>query len=684
MILENLPEQSSSNAANEQSNKTLKQAQVNLAKALWLVRRVPAEPRREEEWEEAGDWRMENARAIASLRLGLLIQIRHLIWTTTRAALFSDMIKYGSELTGVDDSLWILYPSLSIDIGYLITGQHSPPPDSGSFGLLEIFPLGDTDATFHYATVHTDIVLLVRNVESPRIKYPAILSVVRSRSDHHLSFAIGSQDGLVNFLISSSHDIFPTWKDITWIDTLGAMEVRLRTGFRLQLHFSRKDFDSLKKIYGYFEKTFHTFHTAQKETLVYETTVRETEYHTNSKSKSQAFPRTSIHNCQLRLFEKYTQWSSSTGLHHSHAGHRLAILTPPSFKNISVVSQHWLPGRAIHFGFLRGENQNHTLSLKIEPDEYRTSLILQFTNIADRSEFLSHLTGSFEQPDEKVVAQTKLINFSLTSLELPSSKPMSAFNDSHWQNIRIIDTGATDTDDLALGSWHMVQSESLRVIVDSAKGRFTDRVNIGIGELKIRRNVIASGHELHVLRQPQEDSTFSISDLTIEKDHLQQIEHDLSSLGKHQTIRTYSFPSLTELHNFQSALTGFEVQFDAVVSSFSISRRRMMIPIHKEWASPFTRVQILHRQNVTQLVAFFEGFSHGKCLNFALKKTDIFEKFMRGGKVYLKIRDAKFPFPKGGKTDESVEGGFVCLDLLEYPGEHDNICIGFDGEMGKF
>ncbi|KAH8671772.1 hypothetical protein BGZ60DRAFT_405887, partial [Tricladium varicosporioides] len=258
---------------------------------------------------------------------------------------------------------------------------------------------------------------------------------------------------------------------------------------------------------------------------------------------------------------------------------------------------------------------------------------------------------------------------------------MGAFNDTHWQNIRVIDTAETDTDDLPLGNCHTVQSESLRVIVESAKGRFTDRMNIGIGELKIHRNVIASGHELHVLRQPQEDSTFSISDLTIDKDYLQQIEHDLSTLGKHQTIRTYSFPSLAELHEFQSALTGFEVHFDGVVSSFSISRRRMMIPIHKEWSSSFTRVQILHRRNVTQLVAFFEGFSHGKCLNFALKKTDIFERSMKGGKIYLKIRDAKFPLPKGGKTDESVDGGFVCLDLLEYPGEHDNICIGFDGEI---
>lgn len=83
-----------------------------------------------------------------------------------------------------------------------------------------------------------------------------------------------------------------------------------------------------------------------------------------------------------------------------------------------------------------------------------------------------------------------------------------------------------------------------------------------------------------------------------------------------------------------------------------------------------------------QLVAFFHDFSHGKCMNFVLKSTDIFESFNhRSGKFGVKIVDAKFALPK---PDDDPSAGFVCLDMPEYPGEHDDITIAFDSESGKY
>jgi hypothetical protein len=114
----------------------------------------------------------------------------------------------------------------------------------------------------------------------------------------------------------------------------------------------------------------------------------------------------------------------------------------------------------------------------------------------------------------------------------------------------------------------------------------------------------------------------------------------------------------------------------------------MVVPIHKKWEAGATRIQVVQQDGVAQLLAFFEDFSHGECMGFHLKGTDVFEVFSRGGKAGLKIDDAKFPLPKvlAPEVDEAqkaADAAFLCLDLPELPGEHDDISILFDSEAGK-
>lgn len=113
---------------------------------------------------------------------------------------------------------------------------------------------------------------------------------------------------------------------------------------------------------------------------------------------------------------------------------------------------------------------------------------------------------------------------------------------------------------------------------------------------------------------------------------------------------------------------------------FSISRRRMVVPIYKKWETTKARIQIIAQEKVVQLMAFLGDFSHGKAMNFVLKSTDVFENVGRSGKFGIRIVDAKFALPQGN-ANEGAE--FVCLDMPEYPGEHDDITIGFDTEKGK-
>lgn len=119
---------------------------------------------------------------------------------------------------------------------------------------------------------------------------------------------------------------------------------------------------------------------------------------------------------------------------------------------------------------------------------------------------------------------------------------------------------------------------------------------------------------------------------------------------------------------------------NSIATTFVISRRRMVVPIYKKWEATLTRIQIVKQEKVVQLLAFFNDFNHGRCMNFLLKGTDTMESFMRSGRFWVRYVDAKFALPK---TEDDPSSDFLCLDMPEYPIEHDDISIAFDSETGK-
>lgn len=116
-------------------------------------------------------------------------------------------------------------------------------------------------------------------------------------------------------------------------------------------------------------------------------------------------------------------------------------------------------------------------------------------------------------------------------------------------------------------------------------------------------------------------------------------------------------------------------------TNFAISHRRMMVPINKRWEASFARLQIVQRDSVVQLLGVFKDFQYGTCMNFVIKSTDKFETFTRSEQHGVRIVDAKFPLPKK-PTEENSD--FMCLDMPEYPSEHDDITVGFESEAGMF
>jgi len=164
------------------------------------------------------------------------------------------------------------------------------------------------------------------------------------------------------------------------------------------------------------------------------------------------------------------------------------------------------------------------------------------------------------------------------------------------------------------------------------------------------------------------------------------------------TKRTYTFPDLQDLHLFQFAVTAFEVKYDGFAKDFIISRRRPVTALskHKRLEAGTTRVQVVSHDHdkVVQLLAFFDdSFPHAESLGFVLKGVDVFERYdgkhsgMKG-KAGVRLVDAKFALPryekgKGGNRMEELERAFICLDMPEYPGENDDIWIGFDDEQER-
>lgn len=106
-----------------------------------------------------------------------------------------------------------------------------------------------------------------------------------------------------------------------------------------------------------------------------------------------------------------------------------------------------------------------------------------------------------------------------------------------------------------------------------------------------------------------------------------------------------------------------------------------MVPIYKKWEAALARVQIVRQEKVVQMLAFFGDFQHGTCMNFVLKGTDIMESFGRSGKFGIRMVDAKFALPK---KDDNPASNFVCLDMPEYPIEHDDLTVTFDTEACEF
>lgn len=666
-------ERPTSPQSQKQSEMDRQQAYTNLAKSYWLCQEIIPEISKVQG--RAADAEInEVSQTLLSALTKLSMSMKRNGFLPPEEAFLPQTI---------DKAIWLEYPALSQDMIALLSGNWGSGITAmqkplSTLHLLDAFPIGDTTDTFSYGRVVSDVFLMEKGRESQRLFMPCMLSIVRPQKQTGLIFVLASQDGTLQLAIQENKNAGPTWDDVRWRKENCCLDIRLPRGFMLVAQLSQQDYRMLSSMYEFGAKVKQTLYPRSDEMVVFKNTLPSFQY-IDSDPNSRAFPKDAVAQCDVVLFEKIHKEHSPTGIRSWHRGFRIAVVTGPRTRTLSGIHHTYTPAQPIQFGFFRADKDAPALSLKFDNGRSKGRMVLTFSDEKERVKFHSLLTGTALDHDERIFADVPITGFTLAqSLREPLG--LSPFSRMPWKAAKVVNEEFNPNGELP----PTVLADKLRVVLEYQNGTITDRVNVSPGELRMRLEV-TNAKLLRIQRQAQNDVTMSVSEAQVPKELPRNMQDALNLLKMNSTIRTLEFRNLKDLHDFQAALTGYEVVFDALASTFAISRRRMVVPIHKKWEAGYTRIQVVKQEDKVQLLAFFEDFHHGHCMGFVLKGTDVYESCHRSGKPGIKFVDAKFPLPrlpldKDGDYDDMA---FVSLDLPDLPGEHDDITLLFEKETGK-
>lgn len=578
-----------------------------------------------------------------------------------------------------------------------------PTPLSGSgasqngaptyISLSQYMPIADTKTDFCYFRMFVKATLATDDPKTDRVPMSAVLSVLRPKDQYPVKLTVCSQSSLINITVGNGSEV--TWKDVNWNKSSRKISIQLRHGFSLSIELSEGDMRSLWSIVDHTNRAETDLRERRDERFLSKVYLRDASY--KDPANPAAFPSERVPGCKLMVFQKFERSSEGTGKRKLHRGYRMVLATPPHYKQVSLVN-HELGTKQepMNFGYVTEPDQAPAIRLHFReeaPDKQvrHCTVHLVFQESKDRNHLFGAFTSMNVNDGEMAFAQVPLKAFYVESAEQTegfSQRGSRVLEKMHWQEAKVLNL---DPEAAGLESAPTIKSESLRIVCRHSAGIISDRMNLGSGELLVRLPTDGTA-ELMLLREPQQDVAIAIDGSRTDRDAPDALAELLRTLKTASTIRRLTFDSFQDLHTFQFAVTGFAVKFDGTALTFSISRRRMVVPIYKQWTANNIRLQIVQQDNILQLLAFFQDFSHADAMNFQLRTMDTFEKSDKGGKFGLKLVDAKFALPVEERRGEGkmqkeegrltgwsgVKRRFVCLDEIEYPGEHDDILIQFD------
>ncbi|KAL8692069.1 MAG: hypothetical protein Q9218_002828 [Villophora microphyllina] len=652
----------------------MKQAYVDLAKAWWVVfEMIPQRCPEVKQLEYKGP-----APAAAVIQRFFdaknaePIQI-HLSITSNLRALCMSMKKNGRmpphdlELQGLDARVFLEYPVLSPSAARLLSLENSGPvTDEHHIEWTSFFPfpVTDTESHFNYGRMFVEVVVGQVKAEG-QLRIPCLLSILRHRRDRDITLVVASQDSQVHLVIQPDVTQALSWQDVHWDIQKRSMDVNLRADFNMQIRVAEGDFKTLWGIHDHTRAVQKASQSTKTDLLAFEDVLPSCQWFEQGTTAT-LFPAEPVEGCTLRLFECFTVLKESLGERKVHNGFRLVLVTPRNIKKLSCVSLHLGKQTPIVFSYLRDGQGAPAMLLKTSKSSRDPYMVIGFHEPAKRDELFSILSGTAVASNEHSSIQLSLAAYSVDpDAADPSTDHGGALGGFNARGLKVFRPRSQA---------NQRGGHNLRLWIEEDTGCVIDRINLGPGELQLRLNVTLM-NRIYVSRPPQQDMTLCFADDSLNREQYEHLRRLLSDINQSPSTKTFDFLSLNDLHTFQALITGFTILFDGFAKSFNIPRRRM-VAIHKRWEASTTRIQIIKHEQTVQLLAFFKDFSHGKCMNFVIKSTERFESFSRSGVPYLCIVDAKFALPKG-------ESGFVCLDMPEYPGEHDDISIGFESEYDR-
>ena len=677
----------------------LKQAYIDLAKVCWIsIEVIPHHI----ELDKVGNPGMESLaatiRAYGDEKLARLIDL-HLALVENMRALAMSMKRNNKlppqpfEIQGFDASIFLRYPPLAPKLPVL----HA----SSDLNLLNDPPaislcLGDTDSHFNYGQSFVEVALIPFAGDEGEFRIPCLLAILRPKSGWELTVIIRNQDGQMNFTIGSApsqHGL--TWHNVRWNIRLNAMVIDISGMFGLQIQLNQKDFKTVWNIYDYSQLVRKRLQSHNAELLKFQCNLKSFQNYP-PRGETSGFPTKPVAGCHLRLFEKLMTHSGSAGEQMLHDGYRVMVVTPPSVKALSSISHEIGRQSPILFSFLRGEGGDPALLLKSSKSSRDPAMVLTFHKEVERESMFTVFNGTHLAAEDSSSHKLSLESFTVIDAEFQDtdiSSESGFLRSLQWRNLQIVTPELARSNQVAIST---SQRRNVRILMECEVGCSVDFMNLGnlpsvpksIPSVNISKYLgdlqFSMSSELldciKVLRLPPQCLTFCLSDNAVTKEQSAHLRREIERLNSNRTIKAYRFHSLLELHLFQEFMTGFSVKFDGIAVTFTISRRRTVVPIHKRWEAHMARLQVLQREKTVQLVAFFNDFPHGSCMNFILKVTDVFESFSHSSGSCIRIVDAKFALPK---VDAGPGRDFLCLDSLEYPSEHDDITLTFKTEDGK-
>ncbi|KAK4504414.1 hypothetical protein PRZ48_005330 [Zasmidium cellare] len=666
----------------------LTQAHVDLAKAWWILSDPlqaydPADEQSPQSAYSDDGPEVLLKRAIVAIRahlkpLCLSMAKNHLLPPTQ------------SLIQGQDTRVWLEYPRFTPDAAAVLSGnarnsvlveEATPVVDP-----YQMMPLSDTKDTFCYGRFPVEVFINTDESDTDRVVLPCIMTVLRGRRDYQTSLAIASQTNLVNISIlpKQTDKRSLTWSDVSWKASAFGMSIRLPRGFDLSVRMQERDFRAVWNLSEYARKVEKSLRTEPDEKLVHEARLAELQY--ADSSNSSAFPADKLKACTALIFEKIATHTDGSGMRKVHRGYRMLVITDPGHKTLSSAS-HEVCGRVpLLFEYLTDSTANGqtAMVIRVREENRQCRMLLVFPDGGSRQALYDVLNGLTVGPDEAIVGR-----MALTSLNIEPASQTEGFSQSahpvlralQWQKLGVTNTLSDDPNSRLART---VESENLRIVARHATGCITDRLNLGKGELSLRLPVTDTP-TVQILRDPQKDLTMSIDTRYSPQEIANGCGQLLQTIMQQQTIRTFTFATLADLHAFQASITGFTVRYDGLASNFGISRRRMVVPIYKKWEASNVRLQIVSQGAVVQIIAFMEDFSHADALCFQVKSTDTFESVKgdnKNKKWGVKLVDAKFTLPNEDNEDK-LKRRFINLEGLDYAEEHDDITVGFETERDR-